>query len=162
LTRRSKRRLKESMITVIIPTSNAERELQVLLAVLVPAAVDGLVREVIAADAGSTDATRVICEDAGVEVTSDLPSAGAMARGDLVLVLPADLRLRRGWEESLRRHIEGGAGAALLAEGPAGLVERLFGPRRAGVLLSSEAFRRIAPGTMADLRRRVGRAALLS
>ncbi|WP_312165521.1 cell wall biosynthesis glycosyltransferase [Phenylobacterium sp.] len=150
------------MISVIIPTSNAERELQVLLPVLVPAAVDGLVREVIVADAGSTDATLVICEDAGAEAAADLASAAAMARGDLFLVLPPDLRLRRGWEESLRRHIEGRGGAAWLAEGPPTLVERLTGPRRAGVLLSPEAFRKLAPKDFADLRRRLGRAAWLS
>lgn len=150
------------MISVIVPTLNAERELQVLLPVLVPAAVDGLVREVIVADAGSTDATLVICEDAGADVVADLISASTMARGELILVLLADLRLRRGWEDSLRRHIEGRGGAALLAEGPPSLVERLTGPKRAGVLLSSEAFRALAPRDFADLRRRLGRATHLS
>ncbi len=150
------------MISVIIPTCNAERELQALLPLLVPAAVDGLVREVIVADAGSTDATLVICEDAGAEAAADLAGAAAMARGELILVLPADLRLRRGWEDSLRRHLEGRGGAALLAEGPASLVERLTGPKRAGVLLSAEAFRKLAPKDFADLRRRLGRATHLS
>jgi glycosyltransferase involved in cell wall biosynthesis len=150
------------MISVIIPTLNAARELQELLPALVPAAVDGLVREVIVADGGSTDATLVICEDAGAEAAADLASAAAMARGELILVLPAGLRLRRGWEDSLRRHIEARGGVALLAEGPPTLLERLTGPKRAGVLLSSEAFRRLAPKDFADLRRRLGRATHLS
>lgn len=150
------------MISVIVPTLNAARELQVLLPVLVPAAVDGLVREVIIADGGSTDATLVICEDAGAEVAADLAAAAAMARSDLILLLPADLRLRRGWDDSLRGHVEGRGGAALLAEGPPTLVERLTGPKRAGVLLSVEAFRALAPRDLADLRRRLGRARHLS
>lgn len=150
------------MITVVIPTLNAERELAALLPVLVPAAVDGLVREVICADLGSTDATLDICEDAGAEVASDLSEAGRRAKGETLLVLPAALRLRPGWEESVRRHLERGQGPALILESAPSLVERLTGPKLAGVLLPREVFSALAPSDLADLRRRVGRAALLS
>ena len=70
------------MLSVIIPTFNSEREMQVLLPVLVPAAVDGLVREVIAADAGSTDATGLICEDAGTIVFAEVKTRSGTVRGE--------------------------------------------------------------------------------
>ena len=48
------------MISVIVPTAESERDLAALLSVLVPAAVDGLVREVIVVDAGPSQATAAI------------------------------------------------------------------------------------------------------
>lgn len=151
------------MLSVIIPTLNSEREMQVLLPVLVPAAVDGLVREVIAADGGSTDATGLICEDAGVEwVQGGLDVAASSARGDMLLILPVDLRLRRGWDDVLRAHLEGRGGTALIAQGPPTLLERLSGVKLAGVLIDAEALRRTGATTLADLRRRMGRAKRLS
>lgn len=151
------------MLSVIIPTLNSARELQVLLPVLVPAAVDGLVREVIAADGGSTDATAEICEDAGVEwVAGGLDAAARKARGDMLLVLPTTLRLRRGWDDVLRTHLEGRGGSALIAEGPPSFVERFSGVKLAGVLIGAEAMQRTGATNLADLRRRLGRAKRLS
>jgi glycosyltransferase involved in cell wall biosynthesis len=151
------------MLSVIIPTFNSEREMQVLLPVLVPAAVDGLVREVIAADGGSTDATGLICEDAGVElVEGGLDVAAQAARGDMLLILPPSLRLRRGWDEVLRVHLEGKGGAALVAEGPPTFLERFGGVKLAGVLIAAAALHRTGATNLADLRRHVGRAKHLS
>ena len=45
------------MISVVVPTLNAEAGLAASLTSLVPAAVEGLVREVIVVDGGSTDGT---------------------------------------------------------------------------------------------------------
>jgi outer membrane immunogenic protein len=53
------------MISVVIPTSNAEATLAATLTALVPAAVEGLVREVIVVAGGSTDKTAAIVEDTG-------------------------------------------------------------------------------------------------
>ena len=151
------------MLSVIIPTFNSEREMQVLLPVLVPAAGDGLVREVIAADGGSADATGLICEDAGVEwVAGGLDVATDRARGDMLLILPPTLRLRRGWDVVLRTHLEGKGGTALIAEGPPSFIERFSGVKLAGVLIAAEALRRSGATTLADLRRHVGRAKHLS
>ena len=99
-----------AMISVVIATQNDAQTLGQTLASLVPAAVDGLVREVILADAGSTDDTLAIAEDAGARVT---PCTGSLearllqrcmaARSDWLLILealppPAPTRLaeRRG------------------------------------------------------------------
>lgn len=131
------------MLSAIIPTLNSQDDLQVLLAALVPAAVDGLVREVICADAGSTDATAMICEDAGAKlVRGGLVAAARSARNARLLILPPGLRLVPGWEEGTGRRladlggtvrIEGARPSGLLASlrpAPAGLVvdrERVIG-----------------------------------
>ncbi|MEQ1710252.1 MAG: glycosyltransferase, partial [Hyphomicrobium sp.] len=56
------------MITVVIPTLNAEGGLAATLTALVPAVVEGVVREVIVVDGGSTDRTLDIADQAGVEI----------------------------------------------------------------------------------------------
>lgn len=120
------------MISVIVPTLNSAAGLQTLLPPLVPAAMDGLVREVIAADGGSTDATLEICEDAGVKVVvGGVLAASAAARSDWVMILPDDLVLRPGWDERLRAHLTRGGGTALLAGARAqGLAGWLKAPTR--------------------------------
>ena len=103
------------MISVIIPTLNSVRDLEPLLAALVPASVDGLVREVLVADAGSTDQTAALCEDAGALLLSGgLADAAAVAKSDRVMVLPPDLRLPHDWIRSLKEHLEAGGGAAVI------------------------------------------------
>jgi Glycosyltransferases, probably involved in cell wall biogenesis len=149
------------MISVIVQGRAEARELAALLAALVPAAVDGLVREVIVIDDDPADATAAICEDAGAAVTADLQTATKQAKADLLLLLPTHLRLRPGWDESLRRHIERGGEGALVCEADAGLLSRLIPPRTAGVLVDrrrvGEASRRIE-----DVRRTLGRSVRLS
>ena len=56
------------MLSVVIATENAERTLVPTLAALVPGAMAGLVREVIVADAGSSDATAIIADAAGCRI----------------------------------------------------------------------------------------------
>lgn len=148
------------MISVIVSTVDTDRDLAALLSALVPAAVDGLVREVLVVGAGSTDAGLAICEDAGADVVADVAAALRRAKGDYVLALPAALRLRPGWEESVRRHLEAGGGAALLVAREPGLLERLTGPKTAGVLTRAQDLDGVSD--LAALRRRVGRARLLS
>ena len=148
------------MISVVVPAAGSDRDLAALLSALVPAAVDGLVREVLVADGGSSAAAAAICEDAGADVVADLAAAVRRAKGDYVLALPVSLRLRPGWDESVRRHLEDGGGAALLVAREPGLLERLAGPKLAGVLARAQGLDGV--GDLAALRRRVGRAAVLS
>ena len=146
------------MLSVIVPTLNCEHDLANLLARLVPAAVDGLVAQVIAVDGGSTDATISICEDAGADVAATFTSAVAIARRDWILILPADLRLRGGWVEAVSGHLARGGGAALVQgerEGK-GLLAR-FKPAPSGLLVAKAALRGAGPTLdLIGLRRKHG------
>jgi glycosyltransferase involved in cell wall biosynthesis len=107
------------MISVVIATQDDARTLGQTLASLVPAAVDGLVREAILADAGSADDTLAIAEDAGARVVRCAGPAEARllegcraARADWLLILEASVSAPHGWEDAARRHIERHAGRA--------------------------------------------------
>lgn len=98
------------MISAVIPTLNAEARLTDCLAALVPAAVDGLVREVVIADGGSTDATLAIAEDAGAEIVRSAKGRGVQliagaqrARAPWLMFLHADTVLEPGWETHAAR-----------------------------------------------------------
>jgi glycosyltransferase involved in cell wall biosynthesis len=105
------------MISAIVATLNDERRLSATLTALVPAAINGLVREVLFADGGSTDATAEIAEDAGAafihDVDHDGENRGAralahacdQARGPWLLLLGPGTRLRPDWEAAAERHI---------------------------------------------------------
>lgn len=101
-----RRNMRESVIiTVVIPTLNAETGLSATLTALVPAVVEGLVREVIVVDGGSSDRTLSIAEQAGVEVVASpagrggqLRAGAARARFPWLLFLHADTVLEPGWE----------------------------------------------------------------
>jgi rSAM/selenodomain-associated transferase 2 len=93
------------MISVVIPALNAERHLPAALTALVPAAVNGVIREVIVVDGGSTDQTRKIADLSGADVLACYPGRGAQlvhgaarARFPWLLFLHADTVLEDGWE----------------------------------------------------------------
>lgn len=101
------------MISVIIPTLNADACLAETLTSLVPAAVDGLVCEVIVADGGSMDRTLDIADGAGAEIVKAAAGRGAQlragaerARFPWLLFLNADTYLDAGWERDAAHHIE--------------------------------------------------------
>jgi len=105
------------MISVVIATHDDGRTLGQTLAALVPAAVDGLVREVILADAGSTDETLAIADDAGARVVRSegavearLLEACKTARAEWLLILEASVPAPHGWEGAAGRHVERHAG----------------------------------------------------
>lgn len=101
------------MISVVIPTLNAEAGLAATLTSLVPAAVDGLVCEVIVVDAGSSDRSVGIAEQAGAEIVRTSPGRGSQlalgakqARFPWLLFLHADTILEAGWEREAVAFIE--------------------------------------------------------
>jgi rSAM/selenodomain-associated transferase 2 len=101
------------MISVIIPTLNAERTLGPTLAALVPAVVKGVVQEAILVDGGSSDETCLIAEAAGTQLIeaprgrgTQLDAGAARARGDWLLFLHADTVLEPGWAEEVESFIE--------------------------------------------------------
>ena len=100
------------MISVVIPTLNAKSRLTACLSSLVPAALDGLVKEVIVVDGGSTDQTWVIADDAGAKVIraskgrgSQLAAGADAARGDWFLFLHADTVLELSWAEEVQEFL---------------------------------------------------------
>ena len=96
------------MISVIIPTLNAEATLAGTLGALVPAAVAGLVREVLVVDGGSRDRTADIVEQAGADLVEaslgrghQLKAGAARARFPWLMFLHADTALASGWEHEV-------------------------------------------------------------
>jgi len=101
------------MLSVVIATENAERTLVPTLTALVPGATAGIVREVIVADAGSSDATAIIADAAGCrfDVTAAplgrrLKQAAANARSAWLLFLRPGAVPDWTWIEETRRFIE--------------------------------------------------------
>ena len=96
------------MISVVIPTLNAERKLPRCFDSLIAAAVGGVVREVIIADSGSSDSTLAIADAAGARVVaagksrSDCLIAGAAAaKSDWLLFLHPETALEPGWDNEV-------------------------------------------------------------
>lgn len=106
-----------TMISVVIPTLNDEAVLGRALQPLVAAAVAGLVREVIVADGGSSDATLEIADDAGCRIFASAGDSGARAReaavaarSDWAMILDPCAQLLPGWERAVQDHLERGSG----------------------------------------------------
>jgi rSAM/selenodomain-associated transferase 2 len=101
------------MISVVIPTLNAEPSLVATLASLVPAAVDGVVRQVIVVDGGSADRTLRIAEDSGADIVRAQRGRGQQMRAGAqaakfpwLLFLHADTVLETGWERETTVFVE--------------------------------------------------------
>lgn len=93
------------MLSVIIPTLNAQSGLPRTLDALIPGVVCGLIKEVIISDGGSTDDSRTIAEDTGCKLVQGPAGRGAQlahgaqtTKADWLLFLHADTALSPGWE----------------------------------------------------------------
>lgn len=102
------------MLSIVIPTDNSEATLLPTLAALVPGAAAGVVREVILADAASTDATLKIADVAGCRVLdapnmpvgARLKAGTAAARAGWLLFLRPGTVPDSGWTTETARFIE--------------------------------------------------------
>ncbi|MEQ1951035.1 glycosyltransferase [Mesorhizobium yinganensis] len=95
------------MLTVLIETRNDEEALARTLASLVGAAVEGVVRDVIVCDRGSTDQTHRVADHAGCHYVADGGIAAGIrqAKGEWLLMLEPGARLVDGWTEAVIGHI---------------------------------------------------------
>ncbi|MEM9205227.1 MAG: TIGR04283 family arsenosugar biosynthesis glycosyltransferase [Pseudomonadota bacterium] len=93
------------LISIVIPTLNAEETLPDTLSCLVEGALDGLVRDVVVADGGSSDQTMAIADYMGCEVVTSergrgyqLAAGAEAAKSDWLLFLHADTVLDARWQ----------------------------------------------------------------
>jgi cellulose synthase/poly-beta-1,6-N-acetylglucosamine synthase-like glycosyltransferase len=107
------RRGRGRMISVVIGTRDSEVLLASTLAALVPGAVAGLVREVIVADGGSTDATATVADVAGCRFFTSAESLGArlsmaaaMARANWLLFLRPGSVPGSRWIDEVQRFLQ--------------------------------------------------------
>lgn len=120
------------MLSVLIETKNDEEGLARTLAGLVPAAVEGVVREVIVCDRGSTDKTHLLAEHAGCRFVADggLVAGIRQAKCDWLLILQPGARLAEGWIGPVMEHVATSSAAArfspLRGSGPS-MLSRLLG-----------------------------------
>lgn len=115
------------MLSAIIATHESERTLVPTLAALVPAVTCGLLREVVVADAASTDATAEVAEIAGCRFMSSpeplgglLKAAAAATRTPWLLFLRAGMVPEPGWMAATERFMQ----AADMADKPRAAVFR--------------------------------------
>lgn len=101
------------MISVVIPTLNAQASLADTLSALIPAALEGFIREVIVVDGGSEDRTCQLADAAGAEIIVVAPGRGGQLRAGAarashpwLLFLHADTVLDPGWEREAGHFME--------------------------------------------------------
>jgi glycosyltransferase involved in cell wall biosynthesis len=101
------------MITVIVPTLNSENGLAACLTALVAPTVEGIVREVIVVDSGSSDRTGDIINQAGATLVRSAPGRGRQlaagadnARMPWMLFLHPNTILESGWEREATTFME--------------------------------------------------------
>ena len=124
------------MLSVLIETRNDEEGLARTLGSLVSGAVEGVVREVIVCDQGSSDQTDRVAEHAGCHfVASGGIAAGIrQAKGDWLLLIEPGAKLADGWTEAAIEHMATSTTAA-----------RFSRSRGAGPSFLSRLFRRDRP-----------------
>lgn len=128
-----------AMFTVLIETHDDEEALARTLASLVPGAVEGVIREVIVRDAGSTDGTAAVADHAGCRriAADDYRLALRQAKGDWLMLLRPGARMGEGWIEAMTAHVSTSTGAARFRVD--GGWSRLFSrcpPLEAGLLIT--------------------------
>lgn len=101
-----------AQVSVVVPTYNAEPALAACLGALMEGVEQGLIRELIVTDGGSSDASGAVAQAWGAEVLIGAASRGgqlkrgvAAAKGEWVLIIHADTVLTAGWTDAVRAHL---------------------------------------------------------
>jgi len=131
-------------ITVLMPTLNAAADMPRGLASLGEGLTEGLIRELIVSDGGSTDATLDIADAAGATIVTGPASRGGQlrrgavrARADWLMVLHADTVLGQGWTRPVAEAIRHGqAGYFTLRFDATGLAPRVVAALVVSLLLT--------------------------
>lgn len=99
-------------ISIIIPTLNDADAIGPTLAALAEGLGEGLIRELVLSDGGSTDQIEAVADAAGAELVTGAPGRGAQIRrgieassGAWLMVLHPDCRPLPGWPAAVARHI---------------------------------------------------------
>lgn len=100
-------------VSVIIPTLDTADRIGPCLGALGEAALEGVIREVILADGGSSDAIAAVAEDVGARLITaprgrgaQLAAGAGAARGAWLLFLHADTVLAPGWSAAVLAHVQ--------------------------------------------------------
>lgn len=97
--------IRPRMLSVLIETLNDEEGLARTLASLIGGAVEGLVRDVVVCDTGSTDQTHRVADRAGCHyVSGGIAAAIGQAKGEWLLLLEPGARLAEGWIDEVAAH----------------------------------------------------------
>jgi hypothetical protein len=142
------------MISVVMAAGGDAEALAGALGDLVPAAVDGLVIEVVLDRTGANETELAVAEDAGARLADGgLAGAAALARGAWLLFLPPQPVLDANWRRPVAEHVERRAGIVGLLK-----VERRAFWSATGAVLAPRARYEQAGGasTIAALARRLG------
>ena len=117
-----------SLISVLVTASDEPKALTRLLTTLVPAAAEGLVREV--AVIGAAGLALAIADDAGADLYGAFAEAFERAKGPWIAGLPLGASLSPDWMEGLIAHLAkepqtavrlaGRSGGLTLSSGPQG------------------------------------------
>lgn len=102
-----------SKITVIIPSLNSAKRIMPTLACMVEPMVDGVIKQVIFADGGSTDITADIAEETGAEFVRTPKGRGMQCKigvifatqSDWLLFLHDDSQLNNDWGDEVANFI---------------------------------------------------------
>jgi rSAM/selenodomain-associated transferase 2 len=99
-------------LSIVVPTLNATHRIGPCLGALSEALGEGLVRELILADGGSSDGIEAVADAVGARLVkarrgrgTQLAAGVRAARGRWLLVVHADTVLAPGWAGAVRRHM---------------------------------------------------------
>jgi len=128
------------LTAAILAVGGDEERLARTLASLMPAVLEGFLREAAVVDGSRSPGPALIADHAGCALVPDLRAAAQAARCDWLLILEAGARLEEGWVEAARGHVATSRRPARFAA-RGGLLSRIFRPGppfRRGLLVRRE------------------------